>query len=428
MGTNKRQRQKQGRQARVDAAITSQRQAETRRRMMLIGSIVAFVALIAGVLFLINRDDDDNGSTASADDTTTTVGELESAAGKPCVPLSEPAPAGAPEIPVPEGPPPTELVIEDLTEGEGAEVPTEQSTQVTVNYIGVACSTGKIFDTSWEQGREPATFPLGGVIAGWLEGIPGMKAGGQRLLVIPPEMGYGSGGSPPDIGPDETLIFVVELISFEEGAPTATVPDPPGAGASITGETPCPAVDGSSPRTTSFAGPPPMCIDEAKTYTAIFDTTAGRIEVRLDAASMPRTTNNFVVLARYGYYDGTAIFRSDPSIDILQGGAPQTNSASDPGPGYTIDDEPGPFTYETGQLVMARTQAPNSSGAQFFLTTGPRVSALDSQGTYLLFGEIVEGLEVAQAIMATHVPDPTSGMGGSPNPAVIINSVTIEES
>lgn len=408
MGTEKRQRQKQGRQARVQAALEAQRKAERRRQLVFVGAIVAFVAVIAGVAWFLTRDDGDSSDTA---------------AGGACRPLVDPLPEGAPAFSIPEGDRPTELTTEDLVVGEGAEL-TDPAATVQVNYVGVACSTGTIFDESY-SGGEPATFSLDQVIPGWSQGMIGMKVGGQRLLVIPPNLGYGASGSPPRIGPDETLIFLVELVDIPP--PPEPPPPPPAEGATITGETPCPAADGSSERTTQFAMAPPMCIDPAKTYVATFDTTAGVIRVRLDASTMPGTTNNFVVLSRYHYYDGTAIFRSDPSIDILQGGSPHTNSASDPGPGYTIPDEGGPFTYLPGQLVMARTQQPNSSGAQFFITTGPNVSALDSQGTYLLFGEIIEGLDVAQAIMGTHVDDPTSQLGGAPNPPVIVNTVTIEE-
>jgi len=208
---------------------------------------------------------------------------------------------------------------------------------------------------------------------------------------------------------------------------TSLVPPPPGPGASITGETPCPPADGSAERTTSFAGPPPMCIDPAVSYTARFTTSAGTIDVALDAAEMPETVNNFVVLARYGYYDGTAIFRADASIDILQGGAPVTNGNTDPGPGYTITDEGGPFTYEPGQLVMARTSEPNSSGAQFFFTTGPNASALDAQGTYLAFGTTdTAGLGLLQQALASAVSDPAAGYA-TPSPALVVESVEILE-
>ena len=88
---------------------------------------------------------------------------------------------------------------------------------VTVDYIGVACSTGKIFDSSYCRGQS-ATFPLTGVIPGWSNGIPGMKVGGARLLGIPPAEAYGNQGSPPDIAPDETLWFVVKVKNMQAGA------------------------------------------------------------------------------------------------------------------------------------------------------------------------------------------------------------------
>jgi peptidylprolyl isomerase len=131
-----------------------------------------------------------------------------SAAGKPCVPVSEPIPAGAPAVPVKVGPPPTTLISEDLKPGTGAVV-TPGST-VTVNYIGVSCSSGAIFDYSY--GKQPATFPLTGVIAGWTEGIPGMKVGGQRLLGIPSAKAYGPQARSDKIQADEALWFVIDLI------------------------------------------------------------------------------------------------------------------------------------------------------------------------------------------------------------------------
>jgi peptidylprolyl isomerase len=102
------------------------------------------------------------------------------------------------------------LVIKDLKVGPGAVVTASQT--LTVDYIGVSCSTGKIFDSSYATGQ-PASFPLSGVIPGWQQGIPGMKVGGERLLGIPPKLGYGSTGQPPSIAPDETLWFVVHVIS-----------------------------------------------------------------------------------------------------------------------------------------------------------------------------------------------------------------------
>lgn len=115
-----------------------------------------------------------------------------------------------PTITVPDGPPPAELVIEDLVEGTGAEA--KAGAQVTVDYAGVDWSDGFEFDASWNR-DEPLTFRLGAgeVIAGWDEAVQGMKVGGRRRITIPPHLAYGSQGAGGVIGPDETLIFVVDL-------------------------------------------------------------------------------------------------------------------------------------------------------------------------------------------------------------------------
>jgi FKBP-type peptidyl-prolyl cis-trans isomerase len=140
--------------------------------------------------------------------TPSTVATPEDATGKPCVAENGAAPAGAPAVPVQVGPAPTHLVIRDLKVGTGAVVP--QGATVTVQYIGVACSTGKIFDSSYSRGQT-ATFPLSQVIPGWTQGLPGMRVGGYRLLGIPSEMAYGAQGSPPVIAPNEALWFVVQV-------------------------------------------------------------------------------------------------------------------------------------------------------------------------------------------------------------------------
>ncbi|MBA3742057.1 FKBP-type peptidyl-prolyl cis-trans isomerase [Sporichthya sp.] len=117
-----------------------------------------------------------------------------------------------PEIEFPGGEPPTDLVINDITVGEGAEA--KPGAKVTVHYVGVAFSTGEEFDASWNRGS-PFQFQLGGgqVIAGWDAGVAGMKVGGRRQLVIPPNLGYGQRGAGNAIKPGETLIFVVDLLA-----------------------------------------------------------------------------------------------------------------------------------------------------------------------------------------------------------------------
>ena len=175
-----------------------------------------------------------------------------------------------------------------------------------------------------------------------------------------------------------------------------------------------------------FAGAPELCIDTSAPHTAVFDTSRGVVRVALDVTKVPGTVNSFVNLARSGYYDGTLVHRSDPSIGILQGGSPHTNSAADPGPGYTLWDEGTGFTYRPGQLVMARRGDPNSAGAQYFFTVTDDAGLLDGQGTYVVFGEVVEGLEVLTDMLDSHVNDPESRLGGAPDPPVVVNSLTIE--
>jgi len=114
-----------------------------------------------------------------------------------------------PVIGAPEGAAPTTLVTNDIILGTGKEA--VASSTLTVHYTLMAWSTGQVVESSWDGGS-PATFPLSGVIAGWQQGIPGMKEGGRRLLVIPAELGYGAAGGGP-IGPNETLIFVVDVVS-----------------------------------------------------------------------------------------------------------------------------------------------------------------------------------------------------------------------
>ena len=118
-------------------------------------------------------------------------------------------PNGAPAITVAtDAAPATALGSADIRVGDGAEV--QPGATVTVNYCGVGYGGQTVFDSSWSRG-EPITFPLDNLIPGWQEGIPGMKVGGQRLLVIPGELAYGEAGA-PGIAPNETLVFVIELL------------------------------------------------------------------------------------------------------------------------------------------------------------------------------------------------------------------------
>jgi peptidylprolyl isomerase len=116
-----------------------------------------------------------------------------------------------PEIDFPEGEPPTDLVILDEIAGDGAEA--TAGAEVLTHYVGVAYSTGEEFDSSWNRGQPlPFRLGVGQVIAGWDQGIAGMKVGGRRKLVIPSHLAYGERGAGSAIAPGETLIFVVDLV------------------------------------------------------------------------------------------------------------------------------------------------------------------------------------------------------------------------
>lgn len=202
----------------------------------------------------------------------------------------------------------------------------------------------------------------------------------------------------------------------DEATPTTTVADVLPSGFELgTGD--CPPADGVSEPVRTFEDAPSLCIDPAADHTARFVTSSGDIVVDLDTANAPGTVNNFVTLARYGYYDDTLIFRADPSIDIIQGGG-RTNSDS---PGYNIPDEGAGFRYREGQLVMARTAEPDSAGGQWFFVGGPNASNLDAQGTYVVFGQVTEGLDIVQDIIAS------VDANGPPPEEIVVETVEITE-
>ena len=163
---------------------------------IVIASILALALIALASLGVVGMNSSDTPSTsssaASADGSLPTVS----------------ANAGeVPQVGAPSGTPPSQLTTKDIIVGTGAEVlPTST---LTVHYYLMAWSTGKVVESSWVG--QPATFPLAQVVEGWQKGLPGAKVGGRRLLVLPPEMGYGAAGAGP-IGPNETLIFVVDIL------------------------------------------------------------------------------------------------------------------------------------------------------------------------------------------------------------------------
>ena len=196
-----------------------------------------------------------------------------------------------------------------------------------------------------------------------------------------------------------------------------------------TGE--CPPADGVDEPVIDFDDAPQRCIDPDKAYVAEIETSLGRVTVELDTDRTPLTTNNFVALSRFGYYDGTTLFRTEARTGIIQGGSPHTQDNTDPGPGYTIPDESLPFSsaaYAPGALAMARTAAPDSAGAQFFLLAneggaylGDQAQLGESAGSYVVFGRTTAGLDVLEKIAAL------DDGSGAPSTPVSITGVTITE-
>jgi cyclophilin family peptidyl-prolyl cis-trans isomerase len=161
-----------------------------------------------------------------------------------------------------------------------------------------------------------------------------------------------------------------------------------------------------------------MEIDPAKTYTAVMDTSLGSLTIALDPINAPKTVNNFVFLARQGFYDGVVFHRIIQGF-MCQGGDPEGSGRG--GPGYKFDDElPKPGRYEIGSLAMANA-GPNTNGSQFFIISGPSGVRLPPQ--YSLFGKVVKGLDVVDTMEKV-----ATNHGDRPQQDVVIKSVTISES
>lgn len=233
---------------------------------------------------------------------------------------------------------------------------------------------------------------------------------------------------------DDTVTGVdpsTELDQFGDTLPTDTFPTDTVPTDTVSHELPappadpseCPAADGSAAQQRDFAAPPPLCIDLAKTYTAVVSTNQGDFTVELDPAAAPITVNNFVVLARYHYFDDTICHRIIPGFVVQCGDPTGTGSG---GPGYAIADElPAAGAYQIGSLAMANS-GPDTNGSQFFVITGEDGAALDPN--YSLFGQVTDGLDgTVVALDALGNPDQAAN-GVPPLEEVRIQSVTITES
>ena len=184
-------------------------------------------------------------------------------------------------------------------------------------------------------------------------------------------------------------------------------------------QAPCPKADGSSERMTEFKAEQQMCIDTAKKYTAVVDTTMGSFTLALDPAKAPKAVNNFVTLARYHFYDGIIFHRVIKEF-VIQGGDPQGTGTG--GPGYQFADElPQAGEYKPYSLAMANS-GPNTNGSQFFVVT-TQSGAAQLGPKYSLFGEAIDGKDVVDKIAATPVDN-----ADKPTTEVKMNKVTITES
>jgi cyclophilin family peptidyl-prolyl cis-trans isomerase len=306
------------------------------------------------------------------------------ASGKPCVKEAGTPPPGAPTVPVQVGPAPTHLIIKDLKTGTGAVVP--KGATVTVQYIGVACSTGKIFDSSYSHGQ-PVTFPLSGVIPGWSDGIPGMRVGGLRLLGIPSAEAYGAQGSPGAIAPNEALWFVVQMVNVGSSTPT-TVP--------------------------SASSAPDYAVDPNKTYTASITTNFGTIVIALDTKNAPIAAGHFIKLAQAGFYNGSRWHRVAQDF-VIQGGAPHGDPSASYG--HAVVGEVPTDNYPLGAVAAAKTQSdpPGTFDSQFFIVTSP-VNGKSLSNDYARFGSVKSGMDVVQKIAALA---PAGGDGEPTKPATI---------
>lgn len=174
----------------------------------------------------------------------------------------------------------------------------------------------------------------------------------------------------------------------------------------------------------SWDTPPAMEIDTGKSYEAEFSTSKGNFKIELYAKDAPKTVNNFVFLARQGFYNDVVFHRIIQTF-MIQTGDPEGTGAG--GPGYQFEDEKTNYTYEPGIVAMANA-GPDTNGSQFFICTGDDSRNLNQTPNYTIFGKVTEGMDVVDAIAATPVEaNPYSGEPSSPTEKVHIKEIKITE-
>lgn len=190
---------------------------ENRSKLIALGGFLAILVIVVVVILIAQGGDGGGDELAAVGPDCSTESSISTDTST------------KPKVEVPDEEPPDELECVDVVVGDGATA--EEGDQVTVQYVGVNFDDGKQFDASWDSGQ-PFPFQLGAgnVIPGWDEGVVGMKVGGRRELIIPPDLAYGAQGSPPTIKPNSTLVFVVDLLDVQPAPAGAAGTAPPTGG------------------------------------------------------------------------------------------------------------------------------------------------------------------------------------------------------
>ncbi len=219
-----------------------------------------------------------------------------------------------------------------------------------------------------------------------------------NFITTPPVGGPGGGDAPPT-EPPATSPPATAIVPATEVQPGAAAASGAAAGRSIQ----------------QWSAPPPLTIDTSASYTAVLNTTAGPITVELLTGDAPNTVNNFVFLAREGFYNNVIFHRTIPGF-MIQGGDPTGTGGG--GPGYRFADEPVRRPYARGVMAMANA-GPNTNGSQFFLMHADYTLPPN----YTIFGQAISGLEAIDAIATA--PTRPGGEGSTPVNPVVIQSVEI---
>jgi cyclophilin family peptidyl-prolyl cis-trans isomerase len=276
------------------------------------------------------------------------------------------------------------------------------------------------------QSRRDSTkkrvFTIGGAIIGGLVLLFGLAwiVRDDEDTATPPVTDVATTVATTEAGPTTTVDPEATTTTVDPDAATTTVaPSTTVATEFAYGTGECPDEDGSSEKPDTFTDAPQLCIDPSGNFVAEVVTNKGDFTITLDAATAPGNVNNFVTLARWGYYDGTGCHRVLSEF-VVQCGRPGDDEEA---PGYTVPDElPAQGAYEEGMVAMANTGSPNSGGGQWFIITGPDGAALPPQ--YTIIGRVTAGYDSTVAALEG-LADPLADNGVPPLVPIDIESVTI---